>query len=91
MKKLLLTLCFILAVPILFSGSRYISVPFAPRVLAQCLPFDEGQAGNCAARRHSPSRGKSDRPREHGFHLQDLSSGLETLTPVFMIWLGMQR
>jgi hypothetical protein len=93
MKKLLLSLSFILAVPILFSGHRSISAPFASHVSAQCLP-DSGQVGNCIEyKRPRPSKsdGKTNGSGEMGLPIQEIGSGLAVLAPIFMIWLGLRR
>ncbi|HEY6334029.1 MAG TPA: hypothetical protein VI756_32235, partial [Blastocatellia bacterium] len=89
MRKLLLTLCFILAVPIFLSGFQN-----SPGVMPSRAYACEELPGNCVEYKPahpSKSDGKSNGSGEMGFPIQEIGSGLAMLAPVFMIWLGLRR
>lgn len=94
MKKLLLTLCFILAIPILVSWSQTFYGSDPCRVYACENQMPGNTCGNGANyKRHNPSKsdGKGNGSPETGFPIQEIGSGLAVLAPVFMIWLGLRR
>jgi hypothetical protein len=92
MKKFLLISCFILAFPILFSGSQKVSNSTPTQVYAQsCQNPDQGSPGNACAdmkRKHLPKPDGND----HHEDLQNgsLGSGFAALVSVFMMWVGMR-
>jgi hypothetical protein len=94
MKKFLLISCFILAFPILFSGSPKVSNPGPAQVYAQsgggCI--ENQQPGNAYCtdmkRKHLPKPTGS----RHHEDLQpgSLGLGFAALVSVFMMWVGMR-
>jgi hypothetical protein len=84
--------CFILAFPILFSGSQKISDSASTQVYAQSQSCPEaGAPGNSCAemkRKHSP---KPIGSRHHGdLQTGSLGAGFAALVSVFMMWVGMR-
>ena len=91
MKKSFVLLCFILAFPIIFSGSSKLPSSLGTRVYAcvdQGLPGDE----YCAERLHKrPDLAKTNNdPVSTGSPIGGTGSGLAALASAFLIWLGMR-